>query len=228
MKKTDLLQNVFTGVLVFCALLVTGLLVRRELMSPSAEAVERSLAGTVADWRVYADEGTHRVGPDAAPVTVVEFSDFQCPFCRVIAARLDSLRALHPREVAVVYRHYPLRIHPHAVAAARASECAAEQGRFWEMHDAIYREQESIGQLRWGRFAELAGIADSGAFERCMDRVKAHPAIRDDTLAGGRLRVAATPTLLINQYRLTGAPPLDTLRAYVQRFAQRGTRTRAE
>jgi protein-disulfide isomerase len=228
MKKTDLLQNVLTGVLVLCALLVTGLLVRRELMSPPAQAAERQSGGTVADWRTYGEEGKHRIGPDAAPVTIVEFSDFQCPFCRVIAARLDSLRALHPREVAVVYRHYPLRIHPHAVAAARASECAGEQGRFWQMHDVLYREQEAIGQVRWGRFAGLAGIADSVSFERCMDRVEAHPAIRNDTIAGGRLGVTATPTLLINQYRVTGATPLDTLLAYVQRFSSSGTRHRAE
>lgn len=228
MKKADLLQNLFTGVLVLCAVLITGLLVRRELMSPSAQAAEREPGGTVSDWRAYADDGKHRAGPEGAPVTIVEFSDFQCPFCRVMAARLDSLRALHPREVAVVYRHYPLRIHPHAVAAARASECAAEQGRFWEMHDALYRQQEAIGQLRWGRFAELAGVADSVAFERCVDRAEAHPAIRNDTIAGGRLGVTATPTLLINQYRITGAPPLDTLRAYVRRFAKSGTRYRAE
>jgi len=216
MKRSELLQNLLTALLTICALVVTGLLVRRELISPEAQAAAGTLSREVPEWRDYA-AGKHRIGPAEAPVTIVEFSDFQCPFCRGMAARLDSLRNEFPHQVAVVYRHFPLRIHPHAIAAARASECAGEQGRFWEMHDALYRGQDSIGQVKWARYASIAGVKDSLAFTGCMDRTVDDMGIREDTAAGNRLGVTATPTLLINESRVVGSPPLEALREHVRR-----------
>jgi hypothetical protein len=116
-----------TAVLTICAAVVTGLLVRREFAGP-AETARPAIRETVRDWQAYGD-GRHRVGLEEAVVTIVEFSDFQCPFCRVAAGKLDSLRDEYPRDVAVVYRHFPVPQHRHAVAAAQASECAGAQGR---------------------------------------------------------------------------------------------------
>jgi protein-disulfide isomerase len=217
MKSSDRLQNLMTGILVVCAVLVTATLLRREFASPRAEAAERAPARSVSNWREYAAAG-QRTGPVQAPVTIVEFSDFQCPYCRMAAARLDSLRQEYPDQVAIVYRHFPLPNHPHAVAAARASECAGEQGRFWQMHDHLYARQDSIGYIGWARFATSAGVSDSLAFQSCISRLGPLQALERDTAAGNRLGVRATPTLLINGTQFVGAAPLDTLRAHVRQI----------
>lgn len=222
MKSSESLQNLMTGILVICAVVLTGVVVRREFASPDAEAAERAPARVIADWREYAKDG-QRTGPADAPVTIVEFSDFQCPYCRMAAARIDSLRQEHPGEVAVVYRHFPLPNHEHAVAAARASECAGEQGRFWEMHDQLFAAQDSIGRVGWARFASSAGVRDSLSFQGCLSRGGRLPALERDTAAGNRLGVRVTPTLLINGTQVLGAPPLDTLRAYVRRIIEPGS-----
>lgn len=219
MKIGSILQNVLTGTLVVCAVIVTALVVRREFIPSDAPADEAEVSTLVPEWREYAATG-HRAGPAGATLTIVEFSDFQCPFCRALAARLDSLRTEYPNDVAVVYRHFPLRGHPHAAAAALASECAGDQGSFWQMHDALFQDQDSIGSIPWTRFAAEAGVADSAAFSNCMQQVD-RPSLNADAAAGKRLRVDRTPTLLINERRGTGTPPLDTLRAYIQQALDR-------
>lgn len=209
------LSSVGSAAVVLCAVVLTGLVVRRELFSssPTPAPVEQ----VVPDWRRYAAEG-RRTGPADAPVTVVVFSDFQCPACRMLAESLDSVTARHPSQVAVVYRHFPLSaVHPHATAAARASECAGDQGRFSAFHDALFREQALIGIQPWRRFAEGAGVADLDAFDRCVAGNAPDAAILRDGRAGQRLEVTGTPTLLINQHRVQGAPPLGELERQIVR-----------
>lgn len=211
--QKDRLLNLAVGVLTLCALVVTGLVVRRELASEPARVAEQP--EVVPEWRAFA-AGGHRMGPADAPVTIVEFSDFQCPFCRVLADRLRTIRERYPEQVAMVYRHYPLQIHPFALPAVRASECAAAQGRFAAFHDALFARQDSLGIVPWTRFATAAEVPDTAAFRRCADESGAIPALARDTLAGSRLNVTGTPTLLINNVRFGGVPPLDTLDAYVK------------
>lgn len=212
MSRSNLVQNLLTGILALCAVIVTLLVVRRELFPPKAEAAVP--VATVRNWRDFGRDG-HRRGPDDAPVTIVEFSDFQCPFCRAMAARLDTLREEYPGKVAVVYRHYPLPIHEHAVAAARAADCAAEQGRFWPMHDVLFQRQDAIGKTEWRTFGSAAQVPDTTGFRRCLGRESG--TMQRDREAGRQLQVDRTPTLLVNQHRIVGAVPLDTLRAYVRR-----------
>ena len=214
MKKSELLQNVLTCVLTLCALVVTALVVRREMVPRAGSRVDGRTT-TVAEWRSYVTSA-HVSGPPVAPVTLVEFSDFQCPYCRLLSTRLDTLRAEFPRDLKVVFRHYPLPNHAQAKTAALASECAGEQGRFWEMVGALFGGQEGVGSSPWEAYASAAGVRDPAAFARCMGRGDLSR-VRSDVSAGDRLRVEATPTLLINDQRLVGAPPLDTLRAYFRR-----------
>jgi protein-disulfide isomerase len=212
--KTEWMLNLATGTLTLCALAITALVVRQEFFpkSPSGALRPQVISGA----REYSRAG-HRTGPADAPVTIVAFSDFQCPFCGVAAERLRTLREQYPKEIAIVYRHFPLDIHPHAIAAARASECAAVQGRFQAFHDALYAAQDSIGLAPWERFAATAGVPDTSAFAVCAAGTAPLPALERDTLAGKRLQVRGTPTLLVNETRFQGAPPLDSLEAYVQR-----------
>lgn len=173
------------------------------------------------DWAQYT-LGGHLLGLSDAPVTIVEFSDFQCPFCRRFAVFHDSLRKLGHR-VKVVYRHYPIPTHQFAIAAARASECAAAQGLFEPMHAALFAHQESIGVAPWSRFARTAGVQDSTTFQTCMNSTDPVKAMTDDTVAGKRLKVRGTPTLLIHDLRVDGLPSFDSLLVYVERAAQKAS-----
>jgi protein-disulfide isomerase len=148
-------------------------------------------------------------------VTIVEFSDFECPFCGALAKQLQAIRHHYPNEVAIEYRHFPLSSHHYALAAARASECAAAQGKFEAFHDAVFAAQDSIGVVPWEHFAIIAGVTNMLAFRDCYAQAGPIPALARDTLAGRRLRVRGTPTLLINETRLEGTQPLDTLELYV-------------
>lgn len=215
MRNTQWLSTLTNVVLVTCALAITALVVRREFFPAPAQAA--SHAGEmqrVADWRRYAAEG-HRWGPEAAPVSLVVFGDYQCPACRRLSEDLKAIRAEFPG-VAVVNRHYPLSVHPFALPAARASECAARQGRFEAMHHALFGAQSQIGVAPWSQFAQDARVADLPAFQACMAETGPLPAVARDAAAARGLGVSATPTFLINDERYVGAPPLWKLRELVQ------------
>lgn len=217
MRTRNLLGALANGVLTLCAVVVTGLVIRKEFFQP-ADAATPPQPTRVADWQVYT-QGGHRSGPEHAPVTMVVFSDFQCPACRLLATHAKALQKEFPQQLAIIHRHSPLSRHSFAVDAARASECAAEQGRFAAFHDALFVEQSSIGLAPWTRFAVNAGVPDIAAFERCTTSGHSSPTLHGDTLAARQLKVSGTPTLLINGLRFTGTPPLDTLRAFVIRAA---------
>ncbi|WP_331074225.1 DsbA family protein [Longimicrobium sp.] len=200
------MSNLGAAVMVLCAVTVTGLVVRRELFSPSpAAAAVEAESRTVAGWRSYA-EG-QRIGPEDARVTIVEFSDFECPFCRETADRLRTIRARYPRDVALVYRHYPLPYHENAVPAAKASVCAGRQGRFEEYHDALFAQQDSLGLIPWTRLASTAGVPDEAEFQACMQGSVPGSDIERDLQAGTRLGVRGTPAILVNERFISGAPP---------------------
>jgi protein-disulfide isomerase len=209
----DRVMNVAVVVLTACALVTTGLVVRREFFP--AQSASASAPTHVPAWREFARHG-HRMGPAKAPVTVVVFSDFQCPYCGVLMDRLRALRGAHPGEVAVVYRHFPVEGHAHAVAAARASECAGAQGRFEAYHDALFERRDSIGVVAWDRFAATAGVPDLAGFRECAAASGRVEALSRDSAAARKLRVSGTPTLLINGLRLVGAPPMDSLESYLR------------
>jgi protein-disulfide isomerase len=214
--KKEWLLNAGVAVMVLCALTITGLVVRQQFFAPE-DAVVR-IEGYVQNWQAYA-AGGHRMGPEQAPVTLVEFSDFECPACRVLAGTLRELRQRHPAQVAVVYRHAPLRIHRFARPAARAAECAAEQGRFEAYHDALFSGQSSFSEGAWTRFAGEAGVRDPRAFTDCLRVGGGDAALARDTADAAKLGVLATPTLLVNGARITGAAPLPFLEQMVAREA---------
>jgi protein-disulfide isomerase len=213
MRSSGLTGTLSTGVLVVCAVVVTGVVVRREFSSPVAPDAGVSVP-FVEDWQSFALTG-QRIGPATAAVTIVEFSDFQCPFCRISAERLANLRAEFPTTVAVVYRHFPLKSHLHAAAAAVAAECAGEQGKFWEMHGVLFGRQAELGEISWLDLADQAGISDLSLFRSCLDEQSGIAAVKRDSADGERLGVRGTPTLLVNGRRIQGVPPSDSLRAYV-------------
>ena len=160
-------------------------------------------------------------GPQDARVTVVEFGDYQCPFCRKLEPTLQSVLQQYSHQVRFVFRNFPLtEIHPEALHAAQAAVCAQEQGEFWPMHDAIFADQAplSIGSLR--AIAGKVGV-DSSKFESCVRSQTPNKIIHEDVEAGDELAVEGTPTLFIDGRYLNGAVSRETLVSVIEDELQR-------
>lgn len=210
----DRLSTISTALLTLCVIILTGMTARREFFPPAQKKQGETVA--VPNWRTYTDAGQW-IGPRDATVTIVEFADFQCPACRVAATRMQALRRRYPDRVAVLYRHAPIPSHEFAAPAARASICAADQGRFEAYHDALFAHQKRIGEISWAEFADSAGVPDARAFASCIQRGGPNPVLERDQKAAERLGVTATPTLLINDQLIVGAPSEEELATLVEK-----------
>ena len=153
-------------------------------------------------------------GPASAPVTIVEFSDFQCPFCSRLTPTIAEVEKKYGDKVRVVFRQYPLPFHQNAQKAAEASLCALDQGKFWEMHDAMFGNQSALGvdQLK-AKAAELGMNADK--FNKCVDSGEKAAAIQADQKAGAAAGVNGTPALFVNGRFINGAVPLEQITTVV-------------
>lgn len=153
-------------------------------------------------------------GPAKAPITVVLFADFQCPYCSRGAQTLEQVRAKHPDDVRVVFRDYPLPFHEEAVPAALVARCAGAQGKFWEMHDRLFASQRELGDAT---YAKLAGELklDMAAFKTCVAAPATKAAIDADAKAGEAAGVDGTPAFYINGVRLSGAQPAEAFEAVI-------------
>jgi protein-disulfide isomerase len=170
----------------------------------------------VANWQQYAIGG-HRIGPSDAPVTVVEFADFECPFCRAFeVGALQAARTQFPNQIAVVFREWPLTGHKFAYPTARAAECAAAQGRFAAFHDLVYEEQDSLGFKRNVDFARDAGVANLDAFSKCTSDTAPVPEIEADRSAALKLGAGGTPAIIVDGLLLPGNPDTAAFIGYVR------------
>jgi len=148
-------------------------------------------------------------GPADAPVTLVEFSDFHCPFCRQSQATLKQLRDRYPDKLKLVYRDLPLdQLHPQARAAAEAARCAKDQGKFWEYHDVLFAQPPQATPQILRTYAEQTAL-DVAAFDRCVASGTHRAAVQRDVEEGERLGLNGTPAFFINGRPLIGAQPLE-------------------
>lgn len=204
----QVLMNVTTGGMVIAAIATVSLRYRDARTAHPGDVA----AGRVANWRTYAMRGT-QVGPANAAVTIVEFSDFQCPFCRRAYDFLKLLHQRRPEDVRIIYRHYP--IHAFAFPAAVAAECAGRAGNFEAMQTALYRSQDSIGTVPWTRFAAEAGVRERGQFASCVERSETKASVDQDVSAAHQLGVHGTPTFLINDSIFVGFAGPEALEAHI-------------
>jgi protein-disulfide isomerase len=200
------LPDLATGLMLCCALVITAAVVRREFFPAPAVAAQPDLKPRPVDnWDELAAAG-QRMGPAGAPVQIVEFSDFQCPYCATFAGTLRKLRAKYPDRVAVLYRHYPIQeIHPYARTAALAAECAGQQGRFEAYHDRLFAQQDSIGSKAWERFAAEAGVGDVDTFTRCVRDERLLANVDRDAKLAEASGIRLTPSLVIDGTLIPGA-----------------------
>ncbi len=166
------------------------------------------------------------LGDENAKVTIVEFSDFQCPFCkRYIDETHEQIKEkyIDTGKVKIAYRHYPLTsIHPNAQKAAEASECANEQSKFWEFHDKLFAEQDTWSPLTLtdasNAFVGYAGELglNTDQFQSCLDSDKYQKAVETDLEAGNKVQVDGTPAFFVNGYRLVGAQPFSEFERVIE------------
>jgi len=154
------------------------------------------------------DSTDHVFGKLAAPVQMIVYSDFQCPFCAEFAQTMKQVEQEFGDKVAVVFRHYPLAGHPEAAKAAEASECAAEQGKFWGMHDKLFADN-TAGRMSVAQYKQDAADLglDAAKFNQCLDSGKFESKIKEQAAAGAKAGVTGTPTSFINGNIYPGAYP---------------------
>ncbi len=145
-------------------------------------------------------------GPADAKVTIVEFSDFECPFCSKAEESVSQVMEKYAGKVKLVFRHYPLSFHPHAPKAAEAAACANDQGKFWEMHKQLFANQKALSVEELKQHAVTVGL-DKAKFDECLDTGKNKALVDADTKAGSDVGVNGTPAFFINGKGLSGAQP---------------------
>jgi predicted DsbA family dithiol-disulfide isomerase len=151
-----------------------------------------------------ASEGHPWTGGKDARVTIVEFSDFQCPYCRAAEPALKNVRAKYGDKVKLVYMDFPLGMHQHAMDAAVAGRCASDQDKFWQFHDAMFADQTKLDPASLKANAAKIGL-DTKKFNDCFDAKAAVPGIKADQAQGEQLGVSGTPTFFVNGREMVGA-----------------------
>ena len=155
------------------------------------------------------------LGGANAPVTVVEFSDFQCPFCQRVMPTLKRLRETYGDRVRIVWKDFPLTsIHPQAFKAAEAGQCAREQGKFWEFHDRLFTNQQALQPEFLKKYAADTGL-DAAKFDACLDTAKYAERVQQQMGVGTSLGVSSTPSIFVNGRLLNGAQPYETFAAVI-------------
>ncbi|NNF11852.1 MAG: DsbA family protein [Gemmatimonadetes bacterium] len=205
----DRITDVATILAALSALAVAGVV----LSGGSTGAAEAPLnpLGAVEEWEEFA-EGGHRLGPEQARITIVEFGDYECPFCRLAESDLAEIMRAYSGDVALVYRHLPLRGHDRAYPAARAAECAGDQGNFWAFHSLLYSDDGWLSgdsTVEFLALAERVGVPDMERFQACVENEESVPAIEADKLAAAELGFTGTPSFLVNGQRHRGAAIFD-------------------
>ena len=148
-------------------------------------------------------------GPVDAPIVLVEFSDFQCPFCQRATGTLAELIDRYEDQIRLVYKDYPLPSHAQAFKAAEAGNCAHEQGMFWEFHDKMFGSQDALDVPALKSYASELGL-EAASFSACLDEGRYTRRVQQDTQIGQRYGVSSTPTVFINGRPVMGAAPLET------------------
>jgi len=154
------------------------------------------------------------LGPEKAPVTLVEFADYECPYCQKVAADLRRLKTDMGDKLSFTYKDFPLSMHARAEKAAEATRCASKQGKFWELHDEIFRSKGlDVDQLK----AEARTLKLNGDdFDKCLDSGEEAAVVDKDRREGARLGITGTPAFFINGHFLSGALDYATLRQVVE------------
>jgi len=180
-------------------------------------AQPKQAAPSAADMKALADDDTIK-GDESAPVTIVEWSDFECPFCtRFYQNTLPQIdeEYIKTGKVKLIYRDFPLGFHPNAQKAAEAAECAGEQDKFWEMHNKLFDSGVKGGVPSFKQFAGELGL-DANRFNECLDLGKMEAEVKKDMADGQAAGVTGTPGFVINGKIVKGAQPFENFKRIIE------------
>ena len=202
-------RTALQNVLVFVILLVFAVPGFAWLSHHSAAEEKKQLEGNgseaAPDLSKLTRPDSHATGPADAPVTVVEFGDFQCPSCIVAEGTNAEIRKRYPKQVRFIFRQFPLtKFHQFAQKAAEAAECAGDQNKFWEMHDRMYGSNGELAVVQLKFYAQDIGL-NTEKFNACLDSGADAPRVQKDVEDGKALVITATPTFFVNQQRHVGS-----------------------
>lgn len=202
------IDQLATVVLSVAALAIAVVVVRREFLpaaSTSVAGFELAEPTYVSKWREFSKVGI-RIGDSTARIQVVEFADLECPYCKKFHESYKAAIKEYGNDISLVFVHWPIQSHRFARPAGRAVECAREQGRFGEYLNISFSKQDSLGLKSWSSYAAEAGVPDSSKFIRCASSTGPVAAIDAGLAVGEELGVSATPTIIINGWRLSRVP----------------------
>jgi len=160
-------------------------------------------------------EGAPVIGPKDAPITLVEFSDFQCPYCGLATPQLQLVLKVYPTQVKLIFKHFPLDMHSQAAQAAAAAVAAQKQGKFWQMHDALFASRTDLSRPTILALASAIGM-DVNRFESDMDSAEVRKVVARDLDDGSRIGVMSTPTLFIDGQHYNGPIKLEALKPLLE------------
>jgi protein-disulfide isomerase len=173
-------------------------------------------------WKVDPGDAPAR-GPKNAPVTLVLFSDFQCPYCKKVEPTITQLEKEYPGKIRVVWKNYPLEFHPNAKPAAAAALAAGEQGKFWEMHAKLFENQGALDRPSLEKYAQELGL-NVAKFKAALDGNKFEGKISSDMKEAATVDVQGTPASFINGRKIGGAYPYDTFKKVLEQELAKGTK----
>ncbi len=182
-----------------------------------AAAQPQATQGQPKRYDVSADDDP-ALGPATAPVTIIEFSDYQCPYCRRWAEQVEGqLLKAYGDKIRIVYRDFPLtQIHPEALPAAEAADCAGEQGKYWEYHDALFKQSQGLGQQAYLAYAKELGL-NIDQFQQCLKEHRYRDEVEADARYAAQLGVRSTPTFFINGIPVVGAQPFSVFKQIIDK-----------
>ncbi len=187
---------------------------------------KHGIKSVLGPYRVAVAANGPARGPASAPVTIVEFGDFQCPYCKKAESSVHAVLEQYPHDVRVVFRNLPLtQIHPNAKVAAEAAICAERQGKFWEMHDAMYADQSALTPDALKATAKRLGL-NPEQFSACLSDGASAAALDADARAAAKLGLSGTPYFFINGRPIDGNVPLENFESIVAEELRSGGRDR--
>jgi protein-disulfide isomerase len=160
-------------------------------------------------------DGAPSTGPQSAPITIVEFSDFQCPYCAAAVPQINAVLKAYPTQVKLIFKQYPLEMHSQADLAAAAAIAAQKQGKFWAMHDALFAHHDDLSRDTILGLAQQSGL-EMKRFQEDLDSTAVRETVVRDIQDGDHAGVEGTPTLFINGQRYNGPIALDSLKPVFQ------------
>lgn len=186
---------------------------RKQQDQQASAAMEAQFANPVK-----IDVGSSPVhGPENAKVTIIEFSDFQCPYCKRGYDTMKEIAAAYPKDVKIAFKNLPLPFHPHAKPAAQAALAAGKQGKFWEFHDALFENQAALGDKLYEETAAKLGL-DVAKWKADMASAEVAKQIEDDMAVGAKNGIQGTPGFFVNGVAVKGAYPASHFKMIIDRW----------